>query len=52
MEYLCNSARRNNKERQQLLPMLVAAAQTPLVISTLADVKELKKSYTLFGILI
>ena len=52
MEYLRNSAQRNNNE-QHHLPMLVAvAAQTPLVVSTLAAVEELKTSYTLFGILI
>lgn len=51
MEYLRNSAQRNNN-KEQYFPMLVAAAQTALVVSTLTAVKELKMSYTLFGILI
>lgn len=52
MEYLRNSAQRNNNKEQHHLPMLLAAAQTALVVSTLVAVKELKTSYTLFGILI
>jgi hypothetical protein len=34
-----------------MLVAAAAAAQTPLVVSTLAVVEELKTSYTLFGIL-
>jgi hypothetical protein len=52
MEYLRNSAQRNNNKQHHLPLQVAVAAQTPLVVSTLAAVEELKMSYTLFGILI